>query len=116
MNNINNGRFTFSYFGTSLGSFRNFPSNTQEKDENGNCATYDPRFRPWYVTGSSSGKNVILMIDISGSMANNNRMTTAISAAKAVLNTFSNNDFVGIIKFSSNANALSYSQIKRATT
>ena len=56
------------------------------------------------------------MIDISGSMANNNRMTSAISAAKAVVNTFSNNDFIGVIKFSSNANSLINGRIKRATT
>lgn len=43
-------------------------------------------------------------------------MTTAIAAAKAVINTLSNNDFVGVIKFSSSANSLVNGQIKRATT
>lgn len=32
------------------------------------CVDYDPRYRPWYVTATSGGKNVILFIDISGSM------------------------------------------------
>jgi hypothetical protein len=49
-------------------------------------------------------------------MSNNNRITTAIAAAKAVVNTFSNNDFIGVIKFSSSASSLGNGQIKRATT
>ena len=36
------------------------------------------------------------MIDTSGSMTGD-RMTLAIDAAKAVVNTLSNNDFVGVI-------------------
>lgn len=43
-------------------------------------------------------------------------MATAINAAKAVINTLSNQDFVGVIKFSSLASALVSNQTKRATT
>ena len=63
---------------------------------------YDPRFRPWYVTATSGGKNVILMVDISGSM-DGNRINLAKEAAKSVINTLSNNDFIGVITFSSTA-------------
>jgi Mg-chelatase subunit ChlD len=68
------------------------------------------------VAGSSGSKNVILIIDVSGSMSSNNRIATAIAAAKAAVNTFSNNDFIGVIKFSSSASSLVNGQIKRATT
>ena len=36
--------------------------------------TYDPRKRPWYVAASSGPKDVILILDTSGSMRDYNRM------------------------------------------
>lgn len=65
-------------------------------DEDGFCVDYDPRFRPWYVSASSGGKNVILIIDVSGSMEGS-RIITAQDAAKSVIKTLSNNDFLGVI-------------------
>ena len=56
-----------------------------------------------------------MIIDVSGSMSVGNRLSSAQSAAKAVIETFSNNDFVGVIKFSTTAQALSSSRIMRAT-
>ena len=103
------------YFGNALGSFRIFPSNTEPKDSEGVCSDYDPRFRPWYVTGSSGGKNVILIIDVSGSM-DGIRLSLAQQAAKAVITTLSNNDFVGVASFSNSATALHVDQLERATS
>ena len=57
-----------------------------------------------------------MMIDVSGSMNTANRITVAKNAAKAVVETFSNNDFVGVIQFSGTASALVSSSIMRATT
>lgn len=37
--------------------------------DDGYCdPTYDPRFRPWYVSAISGPKNVIIILDLSGSM------------------------------------------------
>ena len=69
------------------------------------CVDYDPRYRPWYVTATSGGKNVILFIDISGSM-DGNRINIAKQAAKSVVNTLSNNDFLGVVTFSTSATYL----------
>ena len=55
------------------------------------------------------------MIDTSGSMFGD-RMTIAKDAAKAVVNTLSNSDFVGVINFGSTASALFSNKIIRATT
>ena len=55
--------------GTILGSFRAFPSSRQIDSETQECSDYDPRFRPWYVVATSGAKNVILIIDTSGSMS-----------------------------------------------
>ena len=107
-------RFASVYVGMNDGAFRIYPSNTANKLDNGSCTDYDPRFRPWYVSGTSSAKNIILIIDTSGSMSGS-RLTIAKSAAKAVVGTFSNSDFVGVLEFDSSSNTLVSSQITRAT-
>ena len=61
------GEFGKAYVGTNLGSFRVYPASRQ-LDEDGFCIDYDPRFRPWYVAATSGAKNVLLLIDVSGSM------------------------------------------------
>ena len=91
-------RYATAYIGTSLGSFRAYPTITSYDYETGTCTDYDPRFRPWYVTATSGAKNVILLIDTSGSMYGD-RMTLAKSAATAVINTLSNNDFLAVVSF-----------------
>ena len=109
-----NKRYGKAYIGTSLGSFRSYPSTRQTDESTGTCVDYDPRFRPWYVTATSGAKNVILLIDTSGSMLGE-RMTLAKDAAKAVINTLSNNDFVGIISFGSSATTVNTTKVTRAT-
>ena len=107
-------RYGISYIGTSLGSFRAYPTFTQIDPDTGSCSDYDPRFRPWYVVATSGAKNVILMIDTSGSMYGS-RMTIAKDAATAVVNTLSNSDFVGVINFATSASSVDSSKITRAT-
>ena len=64
-----NKRYGIAYIGTSLGSFRAYPTFRQVDPETNECTDYDPRFRPWYVIATSGAKNVILIIDVSGSMS-----------------------------------------------
>lgn len=54
------------------------------------------------------------MIDTSGSMSGN-RLTIAKDAATAVVNTLSNNDFIGVINFGSSASRIHSQKIIRAT-
>ena len=54
------------------------------------------------MTATSGSKNVILILDVSGSM-HGNRLSIAKEAAKRVINTLSNNDFVGVVTFSDTA-------------
>jgi len=66
------------------------------------CPTdYDPRFRPWYSAAITNPKVLILVIDVSGSMATNDRIDLAIEAAKAVLDTLGWKDQVGFVLFNS---------------
>ncbi len=109
------GKYGKAYVGTSLGSFRSYPTTREVDEETGECKDYDPRFRPWYVAATSGAKNVIILIDVSGSMSGS-RMNIAIDAASAVVNTLSNNDFLGVIKFHSAAEVVFSDKIVRAKT
>lgn len=80
------------------------------------CDDYDPRFRPWYVTATSGSKNVILLLDVSGSMEADYKLESAKEALISVINTLSNNDFVGVATFSDSATTLQSSGLFRATS
>ena len=53
----------WSYFANYDGIMKTYPSTKVD------CGNYDPRFRPWYVAATSGRKNVIVIIDVSGSMS-----------------------------------------------
>lgn len=63
------------------------------------CSEYDPRFRPWYVAAATGAKNVVLLIDISGSMASY-RMDIAKQAAVSVIETLGLQDWFNVVFFS----------------
>lgn len=79
------------------------------------CKNYDPRFRPWYIAATSGGKNIILVVDVSTSMEKRKGINLAKTAAKTVIDTLSNNDFIGVIAFSQNSTSLVTDKITRAT-
>ena len=88
----------WQYIGTPNGFYRIYPGSAQES-----CNSYDPRVRPWYVAATSGPKNVILVIDVSGSMLSFNRLSIAKDAATTVVNTLTNFDYVGLVIFSDDA-------------
>lgn len=67
------------------------------------CNDYDPTTETWYVSATTGPKNVILIIDHSGSMNTNNRIGMARDAARAVMDTLSETDFTNIILFNTAA-------------
>jgi len=60
--------------------------------------TYDARFRPWYAAAVSGPKDVVAVIDVSGSM-DGNRIKLARQAAAAVVDTLTWADRVTLITF-----------------
>ena len=86
----------WQFFGSYNGIMRNYPGRDR-------CAQYDPRLRPWYVEATTGAKNIILIMDISGSMNDYSKIQTAKDAATNVINTLSYSDFVGLVPFSTNA-------------
>lgn len=60
---------------------------------------YDCRLREWYNEAAVGAKDVIVLVDISGSMTGHRR-DIANHVASNVLDTLGNNDFVNIFTFS----------------
>ena len=81
------------------------------------CPTeYDPRFRSWYVSAASGPKDVVIVIDTSGSMSQRNRMSIAATAALRLLGTFTDVDHVAMVQFNSDASsALGRTTLQPAT-
>ena len=79
------------------------------------CPTdYDPRFRSWYVSAASGPKDVVIVLDTSGSMTQQNRMNIMGTAALRLLNTFTDVDHVAMVQFNTRADSPS-TTLRRAT-
>nr|XP_006816526.1 PREDICTED: VWFA and cache domain-containing protein 1-like [Saccoglossus kowalevskii] len=91
----------WQFYGSEEGVFTIYPANSRS-----DCNDYDARYRPWYVeTATSDPKNVVILIDNSGSMSHSlsdgrTFMETAKEAANTVLDTMNPNDKVSVIAFS----------------
>eukprot|EP00752_Nemacystus_decipiens_P003123 g2892.t1 len=92
----------FTYFGSWTGVMRIFPG----ANYGGECGDYDPRVRPWYVAASSGPKDVVIIVDISGSMQKNDRFALATDAVESVLATMNEHTFVNIVLLESTAEVL----------
>jgi len=96
------------------GMYRNWPSIYQCRTEAVCSGCSDARFRGWYAGSASGPKDVVIVIDRSGSMRKEDRMASAITAAKWVVNTFSATDYATIVSFSSDVDSFS-PQLKQMT-
>merc|ERR550519_316186 len=96
----NNPELDIQFFGSWTGVFRKFPGEMRASED---CGKYDPRFRPWYVAASSGSKDIVIIIDVSGSMERHNRLTLAKEAAKAVVSTLGFSDYFDIVAFHTTA-------------
>mmetsp|Transcript_19342 Transcript_19342/g.23039 ORF Transcript_19342/g.23039 Transcript_19342/m.23039 type:complete len:451 (+) Transcript_19342:187-1539(+) len=105
------------FFGSADGVFRILPGSPSE------CSfglfTYDPRIRPWYVGASSGPKDVILILDTSGSMGIVGRLAAMKKAAERVISTLNYADHFAAIEFNSIANRVGARRgtpLQKATT
>jgi Mg-chelatase subunit ChlD len=109
--NYNNNNAHRMYFGSSTGAFRIIPGHHSET-----CGQFDPRRRPWFVAASSGPKDVVLVIDVSGSMRGSRGSDLAKDAAISVVQTLSLVDRFAIITFSDEARQIGGEQgLIRAT-
>ncbi|XP_069758393.1 voltage-dependent calcium channel subunit alpha-2/delta-4-like [Narcine bancroftii] len=88
---------TWQYFGSSTGFFRLYPGIKWRPDGNG-VISFDCRHRGWYIQAATSPKDIIILLDISGSMKGL-RMTIAKHTINTILESLGENDFVNIIAY-----------------
>lgn len=60
--------------------------------------TYDFRTRTWYTEAITSPKDIIILLDISGSMTGTRRQMS-MQVVNQILDTLNDNDFVNIYTF-----------------
>ncbi|XP_066524983.1 voltage-dependent calcium channel subunit alpha-2/delta-4 [Hoplias malabaricus] len=89
---------TWQYFGSATGFFRLYPGIQWTPDENG-VVTFDARNRNWYIQAATSPKDIIIVVDTSGSMKGL-RLTIAKHTINTILDTLGENDFVNVIAYS----------------
>ncbi|XP_076862860.1 voltage-dependent calcium channel subunit alpha-2/delta-1a [Brachyhypopomus gauderio] len=91
-------------FGSATGLARYFPaspwmdtSRTPNKID-----LYDVRRRPWYIQGAASPKDMLILVDASGSVSG---LTLKLirTSVNEMLETLSDDDFVNVVSFSSDA-------------
>jgi len=95
------------YFGAVDGSYALYPGRMWPRDSDGGCGRkYDPRVRPWYLSASNGPKNVIFILDTSGSMGQYGRMQLLKKAAKQVIDSLTFADYIGLVDFDSEARTM----------
>nr|XP_023023561.1 voltage-dependent calcium channel subunit alpha-2/delta-3 [Leptinotarsa decemlineata] len=98
---------SWQFFGSSTGFLRRYPGiawppedmSTVWQRPRTNRNIYDFRSSTWYVNAATSPKDIVILIDNSGSMTGH-RANLARATVEAILDTLSDNDFVNIYKFS----------------
>ncbi|XP_029455755.1 voltage-dependent calcium channel subunit alpha-2/delta-4 isoform X2 [Rhinatrema bivittatum] len=88
---------TWQYFGSSTGFFRLYPGIKWMPDDNG-VISFDCRNRGWYIQAATSPKDIVMLVDVSGSMKGL-RMTIAKHTIATLLDTLGENDFVNVIAY-----------------
>ncbi|XP_071745575.1 voltage-dependent calcium channel subunit alpha-2/delta-3 isoform X38 [Lepeophtheirus salmonis] len=89
---------SWQYFGSSTGFMRQYPAMKWMMDEN-EPDLYDARMRDWYIKSAASPKEIVILLDTSGSMTGL-RKEIAKHVVLNILETLSEDDYVTIYAFS----------------
>ncbi|XP_020293161.1 voltage-dependent calcium channel subunit alpha-2/delta-3 isoform X2 [Pseudomyrmex gracilis] len=87
---------SWQYFGSATGFMRQYPAMNWYMQP---VDLFDCRTRSWYIEAATSPKDVLILMDTSGSMTGIRR-EIARHVINNILDTLGNNDFVNIITFS----------------
>jgi len=87
---------SWQYFGSATGFMRQYPAMNWYMEP---VDLFDCRTRSWYIEAATSPKDILILMDTSGSMTGIRR-EIAKHVINNILDTLGNNDFVNIITFS----------------
>ncbi|XP_064082141.1 voltage-dependent calcium channel subunit alpha-2/delta-3-like isoform X5 [Macrobrachium nipponense] len=95
---------SWQYFGSSSGFLRQYPATKWVLDER-DPDLYDARLRSWYIEAANSAKDMVILLDVSGSMTGLNR-EIAKHVVLNILETLNENDFVNVYNFNNGTKEL----------
>ncbi|KAH9388551.1 Voltage-dependent calcium channel subunit alpha-2/delta-4 [Tyrophagus putrescentiae] len=101
----NDPTLSWQFLGSSKGFIRIYPASKWKTpiDSEGQSKTqipdmYDCRTRQWYIQTAASPKDVVILMDVSGSMTGQRR-TIALNVVNNILDTLTENDFFVVYNF-----------------
>uniref|UniRef100_A0A3P9HV88 Calcium channel, voltage-dependent, alpha 2/delta subunit 1a n=1 Tax=Oryzias latipes TaxID=8090 RepID=A0A3P9HV88_ORYLA len=91
-------------FGSATGLARYYPASpwTDSSSSPDKIDLYDVRRRPWYIQGAASPKDMLILVDASGSVSGLTLKLIKTSVHK-MLETLSDDDFVNVVSFNKSA-------------
>lgn len=93
---------SWQFFGSTTGIMRQFPASKWNTDP---VDLFDCRLRSWYIEAATSPKDMVVLMDVSGSMKGQ-RKDIARHVVYNILETLGPNDFVNIYKFAETVEAV----------
>ncbi|KAJ1527843.1 hypothetical protein ONE63_007783 [Megalurothrips usitatus] len=88
---------SWQYFAHHTGVMRQYPASKWNRLYNED--TYDARVRPWYLTAAMSPKDVVILLDNSGSIGMTEPSLLTKQVVHNILNTLGPDDFVSVLLF-----------------
>ncbi|XP_045514107.1 voltage-dependent calcium channel subunit alpha-2/delta-4-like [Pieris brassicae] len=92
----------FQYLCSAKGFLRHYPAALWQSLYNLNVEAedvYDCRLRPWYVSASGAPRDVLILLDASGSMDNSSNQVIAELFTSTLLNALTDDDQVNVLRF-----------------
>lgn len=92
---------SWQYFGSYSGIMRHYPAMTWQKVNGPDL--FDCRIRTWFIEAATCTKDIVILLDNSGSMDAMGKHIGVLTAS-SILDTLSNNDYVNILNYTEHVN------------